>query len=189
MSTTECCFILSVVCLLVECTRKRHKGYLKNIQIVVDRLGWKWIARSVSQLLNLIQKEVEHHYYNALRLQFNSYNNYIFMIQHRRLGGSHLSSSGFLKNFLPDCSGSPRLSLSSCAGAVWLGHLRRNSTQCSISNTNLLFLSTKNLPVNRTHTIEKLDRLTTKCKQRYALGPHGVWFKLYRHIDHNVMMK
>ena len=30
-----------------------------NIQIVVGRLGWKWIERSVLQLLLLKQKEVE----------------------------------------------------------------------------------------------------------------------------------
>ena len=31
----------------------------KNIQIVVGQLGWKWIEKSVLQLLLLKQKEVE----------------------------------------------------------------------------------------------------------------------------------
>ena len=53
-------FTLSVVCLLVECTRRQHKGNSKKKHlIIVGRLGWKWIERSVLQLLLLKQKEVE----------------------------------------------------------------------------------------------------------------------------------
>ena len=48
---------LSVVCLLVECTRRQRKGNAKNIQRVVGWRGWKWIERSV--VLLLIQKEIE----------------------------------------------------------------------------------------------------------------------------------
>ena len=54
MSITERYFTLSVVYLIVECTWRQRKGnWKKNIQIVVvaRRLGWKWIERSVTQLL------------------------------------------------------------------------------------------------------------------------------------------
>ena len=40
VSTTECYFTLSVVCLIVECSRRQRKGNSKNIEIVVGRLGW-----------------------------------------------------------------------------------------------------------------------------------------------------
>ena len=59
-STTERYFTLSVVCLLVKCTRRQHIGNpQKNIKIVVFRLGWKRIERSILQLVLLKQKEVE----------------------------------------------------------------------------------------------------------------------------------
>ena len=57
--TTERIFTLSVVCLIVECTKDRVRVTKKNIQIVIGRLGWKWIERSVLQQLLLKQKEVE----------------------------------------------------------------------------------------------------------------------------------
>ena len=57
VSTTECHFTLSVVCLIVECTKDSVRVTKKNIQIVVGRLGWKWIERSVVQLLLLKQKK------------------------------------------------------------------------------------------------------------------------------------
>ena len=56
MSTTEHHFTLSVVCLIVECTKDSVRVTKKNIQIVVGRLGWKWIERSVLQLLLPKQK-------------------------------------------------------------------------------------------------------------------------------------
>ena len=59
MSITERHFTLSVVCLIVECTKDSVRVTKKNIQIVVGQLGWKWIERSVLQLLLLNQKEVE----------------------------------------------------------------------------------------------------------------------------------
>ena len=59
VSTTECNFTLSVVCLIVECTKDSVRVTKKTIQIVVGRLGWKWIERSVVQLPLLKQKEVE----------------------------------------------------------------------------------------------------------------------------------
>ena len=59
VSTAEGYFPLSVVCLIVEYAMRQHKGNLKNIQIVVGPLGWKWIERPVRQLILLIQKEVE----------------------------------------------------------------------------------------------------------------------------------
>ena len=59
VSTTERQFTLSVVCLIVECTKDSLRVTKKNIQIVVGRLGWKWIGRSVLQLLLLKQREVE----------------------------------------------------------------------------------------------------------------------------------
>ena len=42
-----------------------------NIQIVVCRLGWKWIDMSVPQLLLLKQKEVELLYYKLHYITFN----------------------------------------------------------------------------------------------------------------------
>ena len=59
VSTTERQFTLSVVCLIVECTKDSVRVTKKNIQIVVGRIGWKWIERSVLQLLLLKQKEAE----------------------------------------------------------------------------------------------------------------------------------
>ena len=59
VSATERHFTLSVVCLIVECNKDRIRVTEKNIQIVVGRLGWKWIERSVLQLLLLKQNEVE----------------------------------------------------------------------------------------------------------------------------------
>ena len=59
VSTTERYFTLSVVCLIVECTKDSVRVIKKIIQIVVGRLGWKWTERSVLQLLLLKQKEVE----------------------------------------------------------------------------------------------------------------------------------
>ena len=59
VSTTEHHFTLSVVCLIVECTKDSVRVTKKSIQIVVGRLGWKWIGRSVLQLLLLKHKEVE----------------------------------------------------------------------------------------------------------------------------------
>ena len=59
MSTIGRQFTLSVVCLIVECTKDSIRVTKKHIQIVVGRLGWKWIERSVLQLLLLKQKEVE----------------------------------------------------------------------------------------------------------------------------------
>ena len=60
VTTIECHFTLSVVCLIVECTKDSVRVTSKqNIQIVVGRLGWKWIERSVLELLLLKQKEVE----------------------------------------------------------------------------------------------------------------------------------
>ena len=63
-SNSERYFTLSVVFLLVECT-----GNQNNIQIVVGRLGWKWIERSVPQLLLLIQKEIK---YYTITISWNS---------------------------------------------------------------------------------------------------------------------
>ena len=59
VSTTKRHFTLSVVCLIVECTKDSVRVTKKNIQIVVGRLGWKWIERSVLKLLLLKQKELE----------------------------------------------------------------------------------------------------------------------------------
>ena len=59
VSTTERHFTFSVVCLIVECTKDSIRVTKKNIQLVVGRLGWKWIERSALQLLLLKQKEVE----------------------------------------------------------------------------------------------------------------------------------
>ena len=59
VSTTKRYFTLSVICLLVECIEDSVKVTKKNIQIVVGRLGWKWVERSVFQLLLLIQEEVK----------------------------------------------------------------------------------------------------------------------------------
>ena len=60
VSITQRYFTLSVVCLIVECAWIQRKGNWKNsIQIAEGRLGWKWIERSVLQLLLLKQKEVE----------------------------------------------------------------------------------------------------------------------------------
>ena len=60
VSATESYFTLSVVCLVVECTKRQRKGdEKKNIQIVIGQLGWKWIERSVLQIQLLTQKEVE----------------------------------------------------------------------------------------------------------------------------------
>ena len=56
-STTERYFTLSVICLIVEYTKDSARVTKKNIQIVVGRLGWKWIDRSVLQLLLLKQKK------------------------------------------------------------------------------------------------------------------------------------
>ena len=65
VSTTEHYFLRSVVCLIVECTWRQRKGnWKKNFQIVVGWLGWKWIERSVLQLLLLTQK---------VELLFNSF--------------------------------------------------------------------------------------------------------------------
>ena len=58
VSTTERHFTLSVVCLIAECTKDSLEVTKENIQIVVGRRGWKWIERSVLQLLLLKQKEV-----------------------------------------------------------------------------------------------------------------------------------
>ena len=55
VSTTERYFTLSVVCLILDYTRRQHR-VTKNIQIVVGRLGYKWIERSVLLLLLFIQK-------------------------------------------------------------------------------------------------------------------------------------
>ena len=73
VSTTESYFTLSVVCLIVEYTGRQRKGNSKqkNIQIVVGRLGWKWIKRSVLQLLLLNQKDVEQLLYNSYKLKDN----------------------------------------------------------------------------------------------------------------------
>ena len=46
MSTTDRHFTLSVVSLIVECTKDSVRVTKKNIQIFVGRLGWKWIERS-----------------------------------------------------------------------------------------------------------------------------------------------
>ena len=45
LSTTERHFTLSVVCLIVECTKDSVRVTKKNIQILVGQLGWKWIER------------------------------------------------------------------------------------------------------------------------------------------------
>ena len=63
MSTTDRHSTLSVVCLIVEWTKDSVRVTKKNIQIVVGRLGWKWIERSFLQLLLLKQKEVKLLYY------------------------------------------------------------------------------------------------------------------------------
>ena len=65
VSTTERQFTLSVVCLIVECTKDSVRVTKKIIQIVVGRLGWKWIERSVLQLPLVTKTEVEllHYYY------------------------------------------------------------------------------------------------------------------------------
>ena len=47
MSTTERHFTLSVVYLIVECTKGNVNVTKKNIKIVAGWLGWKWIERSV----------------------------------------------------------------------------------------------------------------------------------------------
>ena len=47
VSTTERHFTLSVVCLIEECTKDSVRVTKKNIQIVVGRLGYKWIEKSV----------------------------------------------------------------------------------------------------------------------------------------------
>ena len=47
VSTSERHFTLSVVCLIVECSKDSVRVTKKIIQIVVGRLGWKWIERSV----------------------------------------------------------------------------------------------------------------------------------------------
>ena len=52
MSTTERHFTVSVVCLIVECTKYSVRVTKKNIQIVVGRLGLKWIERSVLEALS-----------------------------------------------------------------------------------------------------------------------------------------
>ena len=59
VSSSERQITLSVICLIVECTKDSVRVTKKNILIVVGRLGWKWIERSVLQLLLLKQKEVE----------------------------------------------------------------------------------------------------------------------------------
>ena len=53
-------FTFSVVCPIVDCTRRQRteNSKKKNIQIVVGRLGWKWIEKSVIQLFLLEQNEV-----------------------------------------------------------------------------------------------------------------------------------
>ena len=52
VSTAERHFTLSVVCLRVECTKDIVRVTKKNIQIVVGRLGWKWIEKSVLHATN-----------------------------------------------------------------------------------------------------------------------------------------
>ena len=60
VSTTERHFTLSVVCLIVECINDSiRETEKKHVQIIVGRLGWKWIEWFVLQLLLLKQKEVE----------------------------------------------------------------------------------------------------------------------------------
>ena len=59
VSTTERYFTISVVCHIVECTRRQRKGNKKNIPIVLGRLARKWNEMSVLHLLLLKQKEVE----------------------------------------------------------------------------------------------------------------------------------
>ena len=45
VSTTEHYFTLSVICLIVECSRRQHKSNSNNIQIVVGWLGWNGSKR------------------------------------------------------------------------------------------------------------------------------------------------
>ena len=64
VSTTERHFILSVVCLIVECTKDSIRVTKKNIQIVVGWLGQKWIERSILKLLLLKQNKQNYYYYD-----------------------------------------------------------------------------------------------------------------------------
>ena len=57
VSTTERHFTLSVVCLIVECTKDSISVNKKKTFRYL--FGWKWIERSVLQLLHLKQKDVE----------------------------------------------------------------------------------------------------------------------------------
>ena len=40
-------FTLSVSSVVVECTRRQSNGNMQNIQVLVGRLGWKWIRTSI----------------------------------------------------------------------------------------------------------------------------------------------
>ena len=57
VSTTERYFTLSVVCLMVECTKDSVRVTKRNIQIVVGRLGFKWIERSILYNYDILNKK------------------------------------------------------------------------------------------------------------------------------------
>ena len=57
VSTTERHFTLSVVCLIVECTKDRVRVTKKNIQIVVGRHGWRSVLQDLSYNFYFLNKK------------------------------------------------------------------------------------------------------------------------------------
>ena len=71
VSTTEHYFTHSVMCLIVECTRRQRKGnQKKQIQIFEGRHGFKWIKRSVPLQYYTINKKNYYYYfiYHSVRM-------------------------------------------------------------------------------------------------------------------------
>ena len=72
VSTNERYMTLSVVCLIVECTRRQLKGNSIKHSDSCRRLGWKWIEGSVQQLF--LPKLKNYNYYWTILLLFTRYN-------------------------------------------------------------------------------------------------------------------